>query len=327
MSVVIEKLLADISPDLPCGPNLEYDAEFVALEQAARSKPEQQLGETVVPAQVPDWSDVGQRAQTLLQRTKDIRVAVLYARARTCTENCVGLAAGLALIQQLLLRYWETVHPALEADDGNDPTMRVNALAPLADAETFLLDVRNAFLVEPAAYGKVSVRDILILLGKLAANDTAPSQIEIEGIIRTAGANNAVPTDAVHAALKTAMELQALLATKIGSPDLKPLVDTLRPVAQMCDTLLGTATDTTPVGSDAPTARSINGEILNREDAARLLDRVCEFFRRTEPCNPAPLFIRRAQQLMTKSFIEIIQDLAPDSLTQIQKLTGDGNNR
>ena len=64
------------------------------------------------------------------------------------------------------------------------------------------------------------------------------------------------------------------------------------------------------------------GEIRSREDAVRVLERVCAFIERTEPANPAPLFIRRAQQLLTKSFMEIIQDLAPDSLGQIQKMVG-----
>ena len=35
----IDKLLNDISPDEPCGPDLEYDAEFIALMQDAEGKP------------------------------------------------------------------------------------------------------------------------------------------------------------------------------------------------------------------------------------------------------------------------------------------------
>ena len=42
-----------------------------------------------------------------------------------------------------------------------------------------------------------------------------------------------------------------------------------------------------------------------------------------EPSNPAPLFIRRAQRLIKKSFLEIVRDLMPDSLSQLEKLAGD----
>lgn len=324
----VDTLLAEVTNAPPCGPNLEYDPEFVALEQAARGKPEQQLGETIVPAEEPDWADVAQRAQALLARTKDLRVAVLYARARIRTDHLAGLADGLVLVKELLTRYGEYVHPALDADDGNDPIVRVNALAPLNDPDTFLRDVRGAFLVTPAAYGRVAVRDILLLLGKLPAGEAAPNQAEVEGVIRAAAAANGVQADAARAALRAATELRTLLAEQTnGAPDLKPLTDMLRPVVQICDALLGVPEGTAPEAGDAIPGLTLarDGEIHSREDAAHALDRVCEFFRRTEPSNPAPLFIRRAQQLMTKSFVEIIQDLAPDSLTQIQKITGEGN--
>lgn len=43
---------------------------------------------------------------------------------------------------------------------------------------------------------------------------------------------------------------------------------------------------------------------------------------RNEPSHPAPLLIQRAQRLMTKSFVEIIRDLAPDGMGQVQMLAG-----
>lgn len=73
------------------------------------------------------------------------------------------------------------------------------------------------------------------------------------------------------------------------------------------------------IGSPVP---AIPGEIHSREDVVRMLEKICEFIERTEPANPAPLFIRRGQRLMTKNFVEIIQDLAPDSLNQIKQITG-----
>lgn len=69
-------------------------------------------------------------------------------------------------------------------------------------------------------------------------------------------------------------------------------------------------------------APAVPGEIRSREDAVRALERICEYIERTEPANPAPLFIRRGQRLMTKNFVEIMQDLAPDSLGQIKQITG-----
>ena len=69
-------------------------------------------------------------------------------------------------------------------------------------------------------------------------------------------------------------------------------------------------------------APSAPGTINSREDAIRALERVCEWIERNEPSNPAPLLIRRSQRLMTKNFIDIIRDLVPDGLNQIEKLAG-----
>jgi type VI secretion system protein ImpA len=52
------------------------------------------------------------------------------------------------------------------------------------------------------------------------------------------------------------------------------------------------------------------------------LERVCEYLERHEPASPAPLLIRRAQRLMTKSFLDIVKDLLPDSVSKVETLAG-----
>ena len=46
------------------------------------------------------------------------------------------------------------------------------------------------------------------------------------------------------------------------------------------------------------------------------------FLERVEPSNPAPILIRRAQGLLDRNFLEIIQNLAPEALAELQKLAG-----
>ena len=46
----LEILLAPVSQALPCGPDLEYDPDFVALEQTSQGKPERQTGQVIIPA-------------------------------------------------------------------------------------------------------------------------------------------------------------------------------------------------------------------------------------------------------------------------------------
>lgn len=333
----IEPLLAEISPDSPCGPDLEYDADFMALEQAARGKPEQQFGDTVVPAEEPDWIQVKKQAGALLSRTKDLRVAMLLTRAITCLEGTPGLASGLHLTEQLLARYWDHVHPLLDPEEGNDPTMRLNALAPLGDSETLLRDVRNMTVFGSGKLRRLSVRSILVALDKLpaAADESVPGLSEIESIVRAAATDDPVAVTALRDALQTVGTLYALLGKQVGydrAPGMEPLTDLLKPIVNYCDSTLGPGTQPAATagkealvettGTSGVSSAAVPGEINSRVDAVRMLERVCEFMERTEPANPAPLFIRRAQRLMTKSFVEIIQELAPDSLDQIQRLTG-----
>src|SRR5262245_16154593 len=71
-----ESLLAPTKELPPCGPNLEHDLAFFELEEAARGKPEQHIGDVVKLAEDPKWPTVVDMSQGLLQRSKDLRVAV-----------------------------------------------------------------------------------------------------------------------------------------------------------------------------------------------------------------------------------------------------------
>jgi type VI secretion system protein ImpA len=320
-----DALLDPISAESPCGPDLEYDRDFLALDQAAQGKPEQQFGDTVVPAAEPDWADVRQRAAALFARTKDLRVAVLLARALTRVEGMPGLASGLNLIGGLLERYWEHVHPALDPDDGLDPTMRLNALAPLADSNTLLRDVRSIMFTGVAQHAHVSMRDALVALGKLPGDtEGVPSPGEIAEILRAP--QNAQAIEAAGAAVEAIARVRSVLAERSGEaqgPDLSELSGLLKAVVQAAAPEAQAAEVTAEGGAVAGgTATIASSEIRSREDVVRMLDKICGYIERTEPANPAPLLIRRAQRLLTKNFVEIINDLVPDSLSQIQHIAG-----
>ena len=65
---------------------------------------------------------------------------------------------------------------------------------------------------------------------------------------------------------------------------------------------------------------STQGEIRNREDVARILEKVCKYIERTEPTNPVSLIIRLAQTLMTKNFLEIIEAIPPEDMKVFKKI-------
>lgn len=319
----IETLLTPISDDSPCGPDLGYAPDFVSLEHASQGKPERRIGETVVPAEEPDWTAIKQQAQEFFCRTKDLRVALLLTRALTHCDGMIGFASGLELIKSLLNSYWESVYPCLDPDEGNDPTMRLNVLSSLADPEGLVRDLRNIKFIHANNHVRLSIRDILVSLGKLSTtgNETVLSQAELEDIIRAP--DNAESIQAVREAQQLLESIQVFLGDKVGSehvPDLQLIHDMLKPVITLSNVPPAKSEEAHPNEPNRPV--SIEGEIRSREDVVRMLEKICLFIERTEPANPASLLIRRAQSLMTKNFVEIIKDLAPGSLEQILRITG-----
>jgi type VI secretion system protein ImpA len=327
-------VLAETRELPPCGPNLEHDLSFFELEEAARGKPEQRTGDAVKPAEDPNWPKVIDRAQAILNRSKDLRVAVHLTRALTCTEGISGLATGLGLVHGLLERYWEGIHPVLEADRGNDATERLNALAPLVDPEVIVKDLRDTYLVNSREQGQIRARDIEVSLGRLAPSRAAdPSAIKPIGQLHAQigaafSSDRSVPS-AVREAYDRAAAIQALLNERIGESralDLAPLVQPLRCLLEACDTALGVKSEAEKEGqvqSGDGARPAMTGEIRSRDEAVQILELVCSYLERHEPSNPAPLFIRRAQRLIKKNFLEIVRDLMPDSLSQLEKLAGD----
>jgi type VI secretion system protein ImpA len=53
-----------------------------------------------------------------------------------------------------------------------------------------------------------------------------------------------------------------------------------------------------------------------------MLDKICAYYSRYEPSSPVPLLLQRAKRLVSKDFMEILQDLTPDSVSQAQKICG-----
>ncbi|MDQ3059957.1 MAG: type VI secretion system protein TssA [Pseudomonadota bacterium] len=331
----IDTLLAAVAPDSPCGPDLAYDAQFVALETAARGKPEQQLGDHITPAEQPDWGAVRQQAESLLMRSKDVRVAVLLARALVRVDNLPGLRDAMKLLHGLIERYWPQLHP-VDPDDPDDFTMRLNALAPLGDADALLLDVRSALVVVSGPHGRVSVRDILVAAGRLspAKGETVLSQAQIESAIAAAAAQDRERMEAARESAERVQAIYSLLSDKVGTDratDLRSLSSMLKLIVQACEN--ATRQTSAAISQDSAESRAgaagqtgsasaLAGDIASRDDAMHALDAVCRFYERTEPGNPAPLLIRRAQRLINKNFVEIMQDLAPDSLGQIRNIAG-----
>ena len=328
-AIDVEDWLRDAEADPPCGPDLEYDDAFMALAAAAAGKPEQQFGATIIPAQEPDWEAVVDQATQMLHRSKDLRSVVLLARGLTRLAGLSGLEAGLELARRLLEDHWDDVHPRLTYDGEADPLPRASAIGALADPQGLVRDVRAAPLFTTAA-GLVSVRAAEATLKHEASPGEGMTEAQlVQAATATIGKPDA-PIAAVRVALDHVKAIAALAAQRMDAmdaPDLGPLLDVLQTVERLMPKGNGAAgasdgSATTPGAAADESIGAAPGALRTRADALRMLESICEFLERTEPSSPAPLLIRRAQRLIGTGFLDIMRDMAPDSLPHIELITG-----
>jgi type VI secretion system protein ImpA len=52
------------------------------------------------------------------------------------------------------------------------------------------------------------------------------------------------------------------------------------------------------------------------------LDKICDYYERYEPSSPLPMLLKRAKRLATKSFLDILEDLTPDGVSQARIIGG-----
>src|SRR5690606_37094936 len=146
---------------------------FAALEEAALGKPERQMGSQTLPGEPPNFAALFARSNELLQRSKDLRIAAHLTRACVDKQGFVGLHQGLALLHRLVANFWPTLHPQLDPDDDNDPTMRVSALSALIAPE-LLTALRAAPLFSTQVAGPISLRHFAIAAGDLPQPTEGP---------------------------------------------------------------------------------------------------------------------------------------------------------
>lgn len=341
----IDALLQDVDPANPCGPNLEYDPAFLELEQALQGKPEVQYGDTITPAVPPDWKHVQRVASELLDRSRDLRLAVAMLRAQLALQGMAGCADGLRLIESLLVQRWDSVHPQLDPDDDNDPMLRINSLAVLADGATLLRELKEAPLIALPALGPVSLRTLDIASGEVPPQE-GEARLELSSI--EAALRDADPerVRALAAALTqahdSAVNIETLLVRQVGSSqalNLDALTKYLRRARDFANAGVPAGQDAAAPAADesgdaaaaapvegavraAGAPAAISGEITSRADVVRMLDKIIGYYAQHEPASPVPLLLGRARRLVPKNFFEVLEDLAPDGIAQLLVVSG-----
>lgn len=327
-----------VSEELPAGSSAEYTAEYAELEIATTGSPEQQYGQTVIPAKEPDWQQVLTLATSLSKQTRDLRIALWLTRALTQVHGLAGLKAGLSAVETMLEQYWEHVHPQLTIDGLEDPHLRYGVLCEFGALDGLVSDMRSSSALT-SNLGTFTVKDLerISEQGSFDFNGITIGRLQIDQMVSDATQTpQATALLLPGAILESISHITSCVMQALGSeytPDLSSLQRPLQRIRAILETDSttqqhgeGTQDKSSQTAGHALTNFSaVGGTLQSRSDVLKTLNAVCIYLEKNEPTNPALLLIRRAEKVMTMSFIDIIKNMTPDGLTQALFLAGEDN--
>lgn len=324
----------------PSGENLEYDPVFTDLEIAAQPGEEHQMGDTVVAAEEPDWSEVEAKALEVMGRSHEIRAGVFLSEAVLHTKGLPAFAAAVGYVRALIEDNWDTCHPELDEDDG-DATMRINAVQGLASADRVIRALRRAGLTDSRTFGQMSLRHIEVAEGTVNMPpdlDEVPDMVSVGAAFKDSDREIVIGNaEAVDAALGDIAAIDAIFVEKTPGegPLLDPLTDALKQIKRALAAHSGVAVAAdaeteaaapaaarTGGGAGGSPAPSGGGAINSPTDVINTLDRIMDYYARQEPSSPLPILLERAKRLVNADFMTIIEDMAKDGLDEVRRIGG-----
>jgi len=318
---VEEALVQPIAPDRPCGEDLE-DTPLLASFDAFRV-----FGQSAPHDPAPEWTAIASRATEALCKSKDLRLLAYLGSAVLRTDGLPAFAETLTVASTWLETYWKDTYPRID----EDAILRRNALNCFADQMAVIDGLRRLPLALNRQHGAFSLRDIEIASGLVPADgETPPDEARIDA------AFGAMPREAITQLQESVGRAQSAvtrIAAKMrddggrdAAPSFDPLSSQLAKIDRVLRAQLALRGDGSPDangdGADQPEGTSISGVVRSRQDAIRALDAVSAYFRQQEPSSPVPMLLDRAKRLVSKSFLEVLADIAPEALGQARSAGG-----
>ncbi|KEZ01932.1 type VI secretion protein ImpA [Burkholderia sp. MSh2] len=349
--------LAPVSDAAPCGPDLEYDHDFVVLFASAAPKQDVQYGNFVGGADPLNWSEIERDCRRLMLRTKDMRVAVIHTRCRARLGGAAGLAEGTGLLAAWLQTFPDQIHPQAGVEDDREAVldMRMNALQGLADPDGLLADVREIVLVKSTAT-RLQVRDV----ERAFAHPRPADALAPDSVIQQLQDLRLQQPATMKAFDETMSNLAAIdrWCTEFLDaylPDFSSLMRVLQLLQQgeqRIESVRDTASEPDADGHDRRTMDDAhttdafpdqyNDEYIDadrpsgaasrtddppddRQEALALIRAARQWFEMHEPSSPIPVLLKRAEQFVGKRYAEVVKAIPAELLAQWEEDSVAGN--
>lgn len=329
----IEQLLAPVSDEQPCGEDLDESLEFDTLRSAFDVNFPIDSGVSPVadgekgPPPV-DWSELFDQIESLCDKTKDIYLAVSYARCGIVRGDPDIVEQGLQFAARLLEDHWDDVHPLVDDPGGR---LRAPLFEDIARRGAFSMP----FLGMPLVLGNRGSVRAEQLLDVQANGGASDSYAAVRGTLDQLDDEAKAATAAQLTAMLDALDrIDAALREKdvSGRPDFGTARDTIAVVQEAYLELAGLAE---PEGEDAgdeadgsdgesegsaSTGPGFSGAIKSRDDVIKALNAIEQYYARAEPGHPMRFATGRLRSWVGKDFMEILEDIAPGSLDDVKSV-------
>jgi len=320
MAETYEPNLAPISPDAPCGPDLdlEGDADFLNFLAAIEGQfPDSFFS---FERKTIDFPAAFAAAAELKKRTHDLRLMLVAAKLAVLNRDFYAFVREVADIAWALSNYWDEVHP--QAERGQF-TARLAQLGTLNDNPVVVLPLQYATLLQTEREGPLAYRAVMVTAGeaklregeKLAsagAIERMLASIEIEKLSEAYAALSRLDADLAKITDVTAERIDQERAVKFEA--LTPLVGKMLAFAQGAlarrDPSLAPPPENAPdeSASEAPAGP---GAFETLADVDSALAAALGYFQAREPSSPALLLIAQARATLGKNLYEVMRLLAP----------------
>ncbi|ADU37451.1 ImpA family type VI secretion system protein [Variovorax paradoxus] len=297
----------------PCGPSLEYDAEYAVLLSRMSPRGDAQYGQFVGTPEAPNWAEIERDCRRLLLRTRDINLFVWLCRARTRVAQAAGLAQSLAVLSEVLERWPDAVHPQLVVEGERDPAVRANALAALADPDGLLGDVREIVVAANAAR-HLTVREIerARSVPRLVDAPSPESVAQQLAQLRLAANGDAdAPVNLLSEALRATRQIAEWAVRQLGgdAPSLQALIDLLKPFDE-----IDVVRRTEPVSPREGVLRPSVSGLASRDDALQAIRSARQWFENHEPSSPVAVLLKQAERMVGQRFALVANAIPLDLL-------------
>lgn len=342
-----QQIIADIQGDSVCGVNLEDDSGFQNFFFESQGTPERFDGQSTIPAEPPEWREVKKQAIVYLAKTRDLKLISVLAQSVLNTEGLFKFEQCLSGLSQQVKTHWNEIFPALDEDDG-DPLERISALGHLCDKDFVINIIRQLPLANSKVLGNVTLQKIEHAVSPTGSkSDSDLGLPQIIGIFKESDtAQNTATYTVVNQCISHLGEINKAFIEQSGneynvnfdatievltnlSNSLKKYGDLRLEVVTQGEEGSDISESEQPSGDSASTSTATstsfsptNMKLTSRNDVERCFGLILSYYQEFEPSSPVPILISRAKKLVNSDFLDIVRDIFPDALEQVQKLGG-----